>query len=68
VDGIKDKSAALKTEIDHLSEKLGVRPMPVGFRTNDGLNIYVAEDGSYHFACLRGSGVRMRFAAFPPGS
>jgi hypothetical protein len=23
--------------------------MPVGFRTNDGLNIYVADDGSYHF-------------------
>ncbi|CQD09302.1 hypothetical protein BN1232_01691 [Mycobacterium lentiflavum] len=24
--------------------------MPVGFRTHDDLNIYVAEDGSYHFA------------------
>ncbi|OMC57612.1 hypothetical protein A5747_02485 [Mycobacterium sp. IS-836] len=23
--------------------------MPVGFLTNDGLNIYVADDGSYHF-------------------
>src|ERR1700733_4213639 len=23
--------------------------MPVGFRTNDGVNFYVAEDGSYHF-------------------
>lgn len=23
--------------------------MPVGFRTNDGLNIYLAQDGSYHF-------------------
>jgi len=45
-----DKSAELQTEIDRLSERLGVRPMPVGFRTNDGLNIYVAEDGSYHFA------------------
>lgn len=44
-----DKSAELQTEIDRLSEKLGVRPMPVGFRTNDGLNIYVADDGSYHF-------------------
>lgn len=44
-----DKSAELQTEIDRLSEKLGVRPMPVGFRTNDGLNIYVAADGSYHF-------------------
>jgi hypothetical protein len=44
-----DKSADLQTEIDRLSETLGVRPMPVGFRTNDGLNIYVAEDGSYHF-------------------
>ncbi|OBF53197.1 hypothetical protein A5787_06100 [Mycobacterium sp. 852002-50816_SCH5313054-b] len=24
--------------------------MPVGMRTNDGLNIYVADNGSYHFA------------------
>jgi hypothetical protein len=44
-----DKSAELQTEIDRLSEKLGVRPTPVGFRTNDGLNIYVADDGEYHF-------------------
>jgi Tuberculosis necrotizing toxin len=44
-----DKSAELQTEIDRLSQTLGVRPMPVGFRTNDGLNIYVADDGSYHF-------------------
>jgi len=35
--------------IDRLSEKLGVRPMPVGFLTNDGLNIYIADEGSYHF-------------------
>ncbi len=46
---LEDKSAELQTEIGRLSEKLGVRPMPVGFRTNDGLNIYVADDGSYHF-------------------
>ena len=24
--------------------------MQVGLRTNDGLNIYIADDGSYHFA------------------
>lgn len=23
--------------------------MPVGFRTKDGLNIYIADDGTYHF-------------------
>lgn len=45
-----DKSAELQAEIDRLSEFFGVRSMPVGFRTNDGLNIYIAEDGSYHFA------------------
>jgi hypothetical protein len=44
-----DKSAELQAEIDRLSEKLDVRPMLVGFRTNDGLNIYIADDGSYHF-------------------
>jgi hypothetical protein len=46
---LDDKSGELQTEIDRLSEKLGVRPMPVGFRTNDGLNIYVGDGGSYHF-------------------
>lgn len=46
---LDDKSAALQSEIDRLSERLGVRPMPVGFRTTDGLNISVAEDGSYHY-------------------
>lgn len=43
------KAAELQSEIDRLSEKLGVRSVPVGFRTNDGLNIYIADDGSYHF-------------------
>jgi hypothetical protein len=45
-----DKSAELQTEINQLSDTFGVRPMPVGLRTNDGLNIYIADDGSYHFA------------------
>jgi hypothetical protein len=45
-----DKSAELQTEIDRLSDILGAHPMRVGLRTNDGLNIYIAEDGSYHFA------------------
>jgi hypothetical protein len=44
-----DKSNELQSEINRLSEKLGVRPMQVGLRTNDGLNIYIADDGSYHF-------------------
>lgn len=42
-------SADLQVEIDRLSEKLGVRPLQVGLRTKDGLNIYIADDGSYHF-------------------
>lgn len=46
---LDDKSAELQTEINRLSEKLGVRPMQVGLRTNDGLSIYIADDGSYHF-------------------
>lgn len=46
---LDDKSAELQAEIDRLSEKLGVRPMQVGLRTNDGLNVYVADDGLYHF-------------------
>lgn len=43
------KSDDLQYEINRLSEILGVRPMPVGLRTNDDLNIFVADDGSYHF-------------------
>jgi hypothetical protein len=43
-------SGELQTEIDRLSNELGVRPMQVGLRTTDGLNIYVADDGVYHFA------------------
>ncbi|MDD7811648.1 hypothetical protein PP713_03605 [Mycobacterium sp. CSUR Q5927] len=45
-----DKSAELQIEIDRLSEQLGVHSMPVGLRTNDGLNIFVADDGSCHYA------------------
>jgi hypothetical protein len=44
-----DKSNDLQLEINRLSDELGVRPMLVGLRTNDGLNIYVADDGKYHF-------------------
>ena len=44
-----DKSDELQSEINRLSEKLGVRPMRVGLRTKDDLNIYIADDGSYHF-------------------
>lgn len=46
---LDDKSRELQIEIDRLSEELGVRSMPVGMRTKDGLNIFVADDGSYHF-------------------
>lgn len=46
---LDDKAAELQAEIDRLSEMLDVRPMQVGLRTNDGLNVYIADDGSYHF-------------------
>ncbi len=45
----EDKSGKLQNEIDRLSAQLDVRSIPVGLRTNDGLNIYIADDGSYHF-------------------
>ena len=45
-----DKSAELQSEIDRLSEFFGVRPTRVGFRSYDDLNIYIADDDTYHFA------------------
>lgn len=44
-----DRSVELQIEIDRLSMELGVRSMSVGMQTRDGLNIFVADDGSYHF-------------------
>ncbi|ANW65693.1 hypothetical protein BCA37_20890 [Mycobacterium sp. djl-10] len=45
-----DKSEELQTNLDRISQRLGAPSMPVGLRTNDGLNIYVDDDGLYHFA------------------
>ena len=44
-----DESGELQLELNRLAEQLGVRPMAVGLRTNDGLNVFVADDGSYHY-------------------
>ena len=50
MDPSSDKnSSELQTEINRLAERLDVRPMPVGLRTNDGLNIFVDDDGTYHY-------------------
>lgn len=43
------KGAELQAEINRISGELGVSSMPVGLRTRDDLNMYVADDGSYHF-------------------
>lgn len=32
-----------------MAAQLGMRPMAVGLLTNDGLNIFVSDDGRYHF-------------------
>lgn len=54
---MEDKTQELQAEIDRISEALHVRPqriggraMTVGLRSNDDLNIYIADDGSYHYA------------------
>lgn len=44
------KSRELQAEINRFAEYFGVRPIPVGLRTNDGLNIYVDDEGTYHYA------------------
>ena len=50
MDPSSDKNSSdLQTEINRLAERLDVRPMPVGLRTNDGLNIFVDDDGTYHY-------------------
>lgn len=44
------RSAELQTEINRYAGRLGIAPLPVGMRTNDGLNIFVDDDsGTYHF-------------------
>jgi len=46
-----DRSTELQAEIDNqLSARLGVRSMKVGMRSNDDLNIFVDDQGVYHFA------------------
>lgn len=44
------KSEELQARIDQLSQTLHVPSMAVGQRTSDGLSIYIADDGFYHFA------------------
>ncbi|SIC06393.1 hypothetical protein [Mycobacteroides abscessus] len=45
------KSIELQAELDRLSERLGVRSIPVGvLRKNDDINIFIDEDGAYHYA------------------
>lgn len=43
------RSIDLQSEIDRLATQLGVQPMTVGLLTNDGLNIFVDDDGIYHY-------------------
>jgi hypothetical protein len=47
---LDDDSNELQTEMNWLADQLGVRPMLVGLRTSDGLNVFRAEDGRYDFA------------------
>jgi hypothetical protein len=44
------KSLELQHELNRLADRLDVPPIAVGLRTNDGLNIYIDEDGTYHYA------------------
>jgi hypothetical protein len=44
------RSSELQAEIARLAAQLGVHPMAVGLLTNDGLNIFVADEGTYHYA------------------
>jgi hypothetical protein len=45
-----DELRALQDAIDRLAQRLDVRPPAVGLRTNDGLNIFVDDTGTYHYA------------------
>jgi hypothetical protein len=44
------KSRELQAELNRLAERLDVPPIAVGLLTNDGLNIFIDDDGTYHFA------------------
>ena len=48
-DMLDAQSEELQRNIDWLAAQLGVQSIPVGQRTNDGLNIYFGEDDAYHY-------------------
>jgi hypothetical protein len=43
------RSQELQSHLDRLASRLVLKPIPVGFQTNDGLNVFVADDGQYHY-------------------
>ena len=43
------ESTDLQVQVDRLAGRLGVRPIPVGQLTSDGLRIFFGDDGIYHF-------------------
>jgi hypothetical protein len=46
---LNEKTNELQSDINRVSDVLAVKPIQVGLRTKDGLNIYVDSDGSYHY-------------------
>lgn len=46
-----DKTVELQSEVDRIAAELGVEPLSVGvIRTNDDYNIFIDENGFYHYA------------------
>lgn len=48
--GTADPSRHLQDELNSLARQLGVRPTVVGMRSNDDLNVFVDDEGVYHYA------------------
>lgn len=46
---LDSESSELQSELNRLADKLGVDTVSAGRLTNDGLNIFVADDGVHHY-------------------
>jgi Immunity protein 63 len=49
---VDDTTAHLQSEINRIAAKLNAEPVKVGIQlTSDNVNIFIDDDGRYHYSC-----------------